>query len=149
MSALKLTANFFDFNKLQVGFVFIICSIFLFSMKTNAQIESANVPKDWQTYSEQTDYRKTPRYAETIQYAQKLDKASDLIAYQSFGTSGEGRDLPLLIASNDKTFTVESARKKGKAIILIQACIHAGESDGKDFSFVVWLCITPVKLLIH
>jgi hypothetical protein len=20
---------------------------------------------------------------------------------------------------------------------------------GKDFSFVVWLCITPVKLLIH
>lgn len=101
-------------------------------MKTNAQSESTNVPKAWQTYSEQTDYRKTPRYAETIAYAQKLDKASDLIAYQSFGTSGEGRDLPLLIASNDKTFTVEAARKKGKAIILIQACIHAGESDGKD-----------------
>ena len=101
-------------------------------MKTDAQSESKNVPKDWQTYAEQTDYRKTPRYAETIDFARKLDKASDLIAYQSFGTSGEGRDLPLLIASNDKTFTVEAARKKGKAIILIQACIHAGESDGKD-----------------
>ena len=101
-------------------------------MKTDAQSESKNVPKDWQTYAEQTDYRKTPRYAETIDYAHKLDKASDLIAYQSFGTSGEGRDLPLLIASNDKTFTVEAARKKGKAIVLIQACIHAGESDGKD-----------------
>ena len=73
-----------------------------------------------------------PQSAARSAFAQKLDKASDLIVYQSFGTSGENRDLPLLIASNDKTFTVESARKKGKAIILIQACIHAGESDGKD-----------------
>ena len=108
------------------------CLICLSFMNSNAQSESKNVPKDWQTYAEQTDYRKTPRYAETIDYARKLDKASDLIAYQSFGTSGEGRDLPLLIASNDKTFTLEAARKKGKAIVLIQACIHAGESDGKD-----------------
>ena len=113
-------------------FMAAFCLVCLFFMKTNAQSESKNVPKDWQTYAEQTDYRKTPRYAETIDYARKLDKASDLIAYQSFGTSGEGRDLPLLIASNDKTFTLEAARKKGKAIILIQACIHAGESDGKD-----------------
>ena len=106
-------------------------------MKIKCAKRIANVPKDWQTYAEQTDYRKTPRYAETIAFAQKLDKASDLIAYQSFGKSGEGRDLPLLIASNDKTFTVEAARKKGKAIILIQACIHAGESDGKDAGFAL------------
>jgi Zinc carboxypeptidase len=120
-----------NINKMPIAFVF-IGLIFLFMTKINAQSESANVPKNWQTFAEQTDYRKTPRYAETIDFARKLDKASDLIAYQSFGVSGEGRDLPLLIASNDKTFTVESARKKGKAIILIQACIHAGESDGKD-----------------
>ncbi|MGI8788671.1 MAG: M14 family metallopeptidase [Pyrinomonadaceae bacterium] len=101
-------------------------------MKTNAQSESTNVPKEWLTFAEQTDYRKTPRYAETVAYARKLAQASDLIEYQSFGKSGEGRDLPLLIVSSDKTFTVEAARKKGKAIILIQACIHAGESDGKD-----------------
>ncbi len=113
-------------------FVFSICAGFLFSMQIYAQSESKNVPKNWQTFAEQTDYRKTPRYAETIAYAQKLDKASDLIVYKSFGESGEGRDLPLLIASDDKTFTLEAARRKGKAVILIQACIHAGESDGKD-----------------
>lgn len=119
-------------NKPQLQFIFTACLIFLSFMKINAQSESVNVPKDWRTSAEQSDYRKTPRYAETVAFAQKLDKASDLIVYQSFGVSGEGRDLPLLIASNDKTFTVETARKKGKAIILIQACIHAGESDGKD-----------------
>ncbi len=113
-------------------FIFSVGLILLSFMETNAQSESKNVPQDWQTYAEKTAYKKTPRYAETIEYAKKLDQVSNLIAYQSFGRSGEGRDLPLLIASNDKTFTVESARRKGKAIILIQACIHAGESDGKD-----------------
>ncbi|MCA1622933.1 MAG: M14 family metallopeptidase [Acidobacteria bacterium] len=101
-------------------------------MITKAQSESKNIPADWLTFAEQTDYRKTPRYPETIAYSQKLDKASDKIVYKSFGTSGEGRDLPLLIAAEGKTFTPETARKKGKAIVLIQACIHAGESDGKD-----------------
>ncbi len=114
-------------------------------MKTPAQSESPNVPKDWQTFAEQTDYRKTSRYAETIAFAKKLDKASDSIVYQSFGKSGENRDLPLLIVSNDKTFTVEAARKKGKAVILIQAGIHAGEIDGKDAGFALLRDIAITK----
>ncbi|MDQ3321081.1 MAG: M14 family metallopeptidase [Acidobacteriota bacterium] len=101
-------------------------------MTVSAQSESTNVPKEWQTRAEKTDYRETPRYAETIAYSRKLDKASDWILYKSFGKSGEDRDLPLLVVSNDKTFTPVSARKAGKAVVFIQACIHAGESDGKD-----------------
>ncbi len=112
--------------------IVIFSLIFLFSMDTKAQSESKNVPADWLTFAEQTDYRKTPHYDETIAYSQKLDKASDKIVYKSFGMSGEGRDLPLLIAAGGGSFTPEAARKKGKAIVLIQACIHAGESDGKD-----------------
>ncbi|MDQ6786131.1 MAG: M14 family metallopeptidase [Acidobacteriota bacterium] len=101
-------------------------------MTLSAQSESVNVPRDWQTYAEKTDYRETPRYADTIAYSRKLDKASDLIVYKSFGKSGEGRDLPLLVTATGKAFTPEMARKQGKAVVFIQACIHAGESDGKD-----------------
>lgn len=97
-----------------------------------SQNQNPPVPPEWLTYAEQTDYRETPRYAETIGYAKRLDHASSLIKYQTFGRSGEGRDLPLLIATEGETFTPESARHAGKAIILIQACIHAGEPDGKD-----------------
>ena len=64
--------------------------------------------------------------------AKRLDQASPLIKFQSFGKSGEGRDLPLLIATEGETFTPEAARRARKAVILIQACIHAGEPDGKD-----------------
>jgi len=114
---------------------FFVCALivlFLFNDMTDAQSESANVPKEWQTLAEQTGYHKTWNYDETIAYSQKLDRASDKVVYRTFGKSGQGRDLPLLIASDDGTFTPEAARKKGKAIIFIQAGIHAGEIDGKD-----------------
>jgi murein tripeptide amidase MpaA len=114
-------------------------------MPANAQSESPNVPKEWQTLAEQTDYRKTWNYADTIRFAQKLDKASEQIIYKSFGKSGEGRDLPLLIVSNDKTFSPEAARKKGKAVILIQAGIHSGEIDGKDAGFALLRDIAITK----
>lgn len=97
-----------------------------------AQSTPPPVPPEWQTRTEKTDYRETPRYDETIAYSRKLASASPLLRFASFGESGEGRSLPLLIAAEGGTFTPQSARKAGKAIVLIQACIHAGESDGKD-----------------
>jgi murein tripeptide amidase MpaA len=100
--------------------------------KTMSQSQRSAVPPEWQTYTEKTEYRETPRYAETIEYSKRLDAASPLIQFQSFGRSGEGRNLPLLIAAEGETFSPEAARKAGKAIVLIQACIHAGEPDGKD-----------------
>jgi zinc carboxypeptidase len=93
---------------------------------------TAQVPPEWLTYAEKTDYRETPRYDATIEYAKRLDQASPLIKFQIFGKSGQGRDLPLLIAAEGETFTPEAAKRAGKAIVLIQACIHAGEPDGKD-----------------
>lgn len=103
-----------------------------FQQMTMAQSTSPPVPPQWQTLAEKTDYRETPRYDETIDYSRKLAEASPLIRFTSFGQSGEGRALPLLIAASGNTFTPQAARKAGKAIIMIQACIHAGESDGKD-----------------
>lgn len=113
-----------------------------------SQSESKNVMDKWQTYAEKSDYKKTPRYEETISFSKDLDAASDLIVYKTFGKSSEGRDLPLLIAAKDKTFTYESARKKGKAVILIQAAIHSGESDGKDAGFALLrdIAITKTRL---
>ena len=123
------------FKKVTIYQVFFF--IFLSAMNTNAQSESNNVPKEWQTLAEQTDYRKTWNYAETIAFARKLDKASDQIVYKSFGKSGEGRDLPLLIVSSGKDFTPEAAKKSGKAIVFIQGGIHSGEIDGKDAGFAL------------
>lgn len=96
------------------------------------QNESPQIPSEWLTHAEQTDYRETPRYDVTIDYCQRLAEASPLIKFQSFGKSGQGRHLPLLVASEDGAFTPEAAKGSRKPVVLIQACIHAGEPDGKD-----------------
>ena len=97
-----------------------------------AQSSPVPVPPEWQTHAEKTDYRETPRYDETMAYCRRLAAASPLLRFTDFGRSGEGRQLPLMIAAKSRTFTPQAARRAGKAIVLIQACIHAGESDGKD-----------------
>src|SRR5258707_5611889 len=96
-----------------------------------AHMSHSSKPPDWQTHAEKTDYRETPNYRDTIAYAKRL-ASSPSIEFQSFGKSGEGRDLPLLIASEAGVLSPEAAREKGNAVVLIQACIDAGEPDGKE-----------------
>jgi Zinc carboxypeptidase len=119
------------FSSASLGFLLLI-SISGIQQKTMAQNTPPTVPAEWQTLAEKTDYRETPRYDETVAYSRKLADASPLIRFMSFGKSGEGRDLPLLIAASGNSFTPQTARRAGKVVMMIQACIHAGESDGKD-----------------
>ena len=100
---------------------------------------------DWQTHAEKTNYRQTPNYADTIAFAEQLAEAAPSIQYQSFGHSGQGRELPLIVASETQTFTPEAAREQGKAVVLIQACIHSGEPDGKDAGFALLRDIAITK----
>src|SRR5512141_1834258 len=80
----------------------------------------------WLTYYEQSGCTRTPRYDETIAYCRRLASASPWVRYTSFGTSPQGRELPLVILSRDRAFTPTTARRTGKPVILIQSGIHAG-----------------------
>jgi hypothetical protein len=87
---------------------------------------------DGLTYYEKSGYTATPSYEETVQYAKFLANKSNLITYTTFGVSPQGRHLPLLIVNNTDNTDFASIKAENKAVVLIQACIHAGESDGKD-----------------
>ena len=50
-----------------------------------------------------------------------------------------------MIVSSDKHFTLEAAKKSGKAIVFIQAGIHSGEIDGKDAGFALLRDIAITK----
>ncbi|MBN2215360.1 MAG: M14 family metallopeptidase [Bacteroidales bacterium] len=93
---------------------------------------------DWQTWWEKSGYLETPGYDATIRYCKRLAKASDKIHYTTFGVSPQGRDLPLLILDKHGCFTPEKADSAGKLKLLIEACIHAGEPDGKDAGLVLF-----------
>ncbi len=101
-------------------------AIFIFGNILQAQTQG------WLTWYELSGYLETPRYDKTIEYCKQLDNFSPLVQYTSFGKSPQGRDLPLLIIDKNQNFTPESVRASGNAVLLIEACIHAGESEGKD-----------------
>jgi hypothetical protein len=132
---------------LRTAFAVLACFLNLLSLTvmTDAQNTHTPIPPEWQTHAERTNYRQTPNYETTIAYARKLADASPLISYSEFGRSGEGRALPLLVAATNNTLTPQSARSAGKAVVLIQACIHSGEPDGKDAGFALLRDIAITK----
>ena len=87
---------------------------------------------DWRTWYEISGGTETPRYNATIDYCKKLADGSPMVHYLSFGKSARGRDLPLLVVDRDGLVNPSDIRRKGRTVLLIQACIHAGESEGKD-----------------
>jgi len=106
--------------------LFCVYSIVLFSQNTKLE-----------TFFETSNYLETPTYDKTIEFCKLLEKSSPWVRYQSFGKSPQGHDLPLLIIDKSSNFDAVKLRKSGKLILLIQACIHPGEPDGKDAGFML------------
>lgn len=92
-----------------------------------------NTGENWRTPAERSDYLTTPAYAETVEYLERIAAAHpDTVRIEDFGKTGEGRDLKLVIASKDGVFEPKKIHDSGRAILLVQNSIHAGEMDGKD-----------------
>ncbi len=87
----------------------------------------------WRTPAELSDYRTTPDYAETVGYLERIASAyPETVRIEDFGRTGEGRDLKVVVASRDGVFDPEAIHASGRATLLVQNAIHAGEMDGKD-----------------
>ncbi len=96
-------------------------------------IVAAAHAQDWRTPAEISGYRTTPDYAETIAYIERVAAAAPgQVKIENFGKTGEGRDLKIVIASKDGVFDPAAIHTSGRAILLVQNAIHAGEMDGKD-----------------
>ena len=101
-------------------------------------IAATGSAEDWVTSAERSDYKKTPDYAATMEYIEKVAKASKgRVRIEEFGKTGEGRTLFVVIASRDGVFDPASIHKAGRPVVLIQNGIHAGEIDGKDASLAL------------
>jgi murein tripeptide amidase MpaA len=89
-------------------------------------------PTDWATPAEASGFTRTPRYAETMAYFERLDAASDQVVMLDFGTSPQGRTMRAVVVSEEGVNTPEAAHATGKPVVFIQAAIHPGENEGKD-----------------
>lgn len=95
------------------------------------------IPPDHYTKAELNGFRGTASYAETLDFLRRLEKTSPFLSLSFYGTSAEGRPMPLLVASKEKAFTPEAAAKAGKPVVLVLNGIHSGEIDGKDACLIL------------
>lgn len=93
-------------------------------------------PDHW-TKVELNNFRATPTYDETLAFLRRLEKTSPYLSLSFYGTSAQGRPMPLLVASKDQAFTPEAAAKAGKPVVLVLNGIHPGEPDGKDACLIL------------
>lgn len=101
----------------------LILSIILITLSLKAQ------QSQWITHYERSGFTETPRYHETVEYCKRLAEYSEIVHFTTFGTSPQGRELPVLIIDKHRQFEPAAANK---TVILVQAGIHPGEPDGKD-----------------
>lgn len=104
---------------------------------TAGPVVSPDIPTFWRTRAERTAWHQTSDYDETMRYCRQLEAGSRWVKLLSYGTSGQGRDLPLLVVSKDRAFSPEDARASGRTIVLVVNGIHAGEIEGKDASLAL------------
>lgn len=86
----------------------------------------------WITPAERTGLAQSPTYDETVAWLSTLVAAAPELEMVSIGTSLQGRDFWMVVASSEGAFTAEAARASAKPLLLAQAGIHSGEIDGKD-----------------
>jgi dipeptidyl aminopeptidase/acylaminoacyl peptidase len=84
------------------------------------------------TVAEKSDYKATSRHAEVVAYCEALAKLSPNVRLDQFGTSFEGRKLPLLILADPPLSRPGEAVARKKTVVLAIGNIHAGEVDGKE-----------------
>ncbi len=72
-------------------------------------------PEEWLTVAEKSDFRATSSFDETIAFLNKVEAAApDTIRVDTFGFSGRGFLLPLVIVSCEGAFTPPADRKIGQ-----------------------------------
>lgn len=103
----------------------------------------------WITYFERSGFTGSPRYEESMRYFRQFERFTPFAKMFTIGTSPQGRKIECMVIAGGKEFNPERAKKSGKAIVLIQNGIHAGEIEGKDASMILLRDILITKEKFH
>jgi hypothetical protein len=88
---------------------------------------------DLKTTAEATDYKSTSTYDDVVKFMKAVDAASSNVFYVTYGTTYEGRPMPMAVVGTGlKDASAASVKGTGKLRVHIQANIHAGEVEGKE-----------------
>lgn len=90
------------------------------------------------TRAERSAYAETSLHADVVAFIDELKAQGDPRLHAGdFGSTPEGRLMPLLVLSSRGCFTPEAAQHAGLPIVLVVCGIHAGEVEGKEAALML------------
>ena len=89
------------------------------------------------TRAERTSYTETTGYEEVVSIVESAAALSDRVHVTSFGTTVEGRSLPLVVVGDVSDARPASVMAADRVRVWIQANIHGGEVCGKEALLMV------------
>jgi hypothetical protein len=102
------------------------------------------------TVAEATGYTKTSVHADVMRFIEALAPLTDRMHVSSMGVSAEGREIPVLVLSEQRIFTPEQAHEQarlhGRPVVMIVCNIHAGEVEGKEAALMLARDVTRGSL---
>jgi Zinc carboxypeptidase len=116
--------------------VLIACALAAIVLIGRAQQKPAIA--DLKTTPEATGFKSTSTYDDVVKFMKAVDEASPIIYYTTYGTTVEGRAMPMAVVGTGLTDASAAAVKaSGKLRVHIQGNVHAGEVEGKESCLVL------------
>ena len=94
-------------------------------------VTAQDKPDPLQTRPERTSFQETSRLDDITAFLSALSAKSPLVRVQTFGTTEEGRPMPLVTLSNPAV-SRPADRPTGRPVVFLLANIHGGEVEGKE-----------------
>ena len=89
------------------------------------------------TVAEASNFTATSRYDDVTSFIKELQRKSSLLRVEALCVSPEGRTVPLLVIGEPVPSSPLALSGDGRAVVYIQANIHAGEVEGKEASLML------------
>src|SRR5438552_16811673 len=90
------------------------------------------------TTAEASDFKSTSTYDDVVKFMKTVDDASPVVFYTTYGTTTEGRAMPMAVVGTGlKAATPAAVKATGKLRVHIQGNVHAGEVEGKESAQVL------------
>src|SRR6188508_2053953 len=116
---------------------FLIPTLFVVLAATGAAQQRSPLA-DLKTTPEATGYKSTSTYDDVVKFMKTVDEASPIIFYTTYGTTTEGRAMPMAVVGTGlKDASPAAVKASGKLRVHIQANVHAGEVEGKESSLIL------------
>src|SRR5436189_5273046 len=123
-----------DFPMRRAALIPFLCVLTVFA--SHAQQKAPLV--ECKTTPEATGYKSTSTYDDVVQFMKTVDEASPIIFYTTYGTTTEGRAMPMAVVGTGlKDPGAAAVKASGKLRVHIQANVHAGEVEGKEAALVL------------